>query len=251
VIFLKSQDQIEIMHEANCIVHACLDAAEREIRPGVTTQHIDEVISYELLKYPGATPAFLGYHNYPAYSCISINEEVVHGIPGNRMICEGDAVSVDFGVFWRGFAGDSARTILVGEVGEDVVKLSNETRRGLFAGIEQMVVGNRLNDINLAIESISKQNGYGNIRNFSGHGIGQKMHEKPSVFNYIEPSEPNVRLREGMVLALEPMFSLGSSNPSIKPDGWTVVTEDSSISCHWEFSIAITDHGPRILGDAG
>lgn len=249
MIYLKSPREIDVMHKSNVIVHKCLDRAEAEIRPGVTTRQLNDAIDNELSKYPGATPAFLGYQGYPAVSCISVNEEIVHGIPGDRVVKDGDIVSIDFGVYYNGYAGDSARTFLVGDVSDDAKKLSEQTRRGLFAGIEQMVPGNRLYDISKAISAIAKENFYGNIKNFCGHGIGKSMHESPSVFNYIEPKEPNVRLRAGMVFALEPMFTLGSSVGVVLNDNWTVVTSDKSLACHWELSVAITDDGPRILGN--
>lgn len=250
MIYLKSPTEIDAMHQSNLIVHKCLDRAEAEIEPGVTTGQLDIAIGNELSKHPGATPAFLGYHGYPAVSCISVNEEVVHGIPGNRVIQDGDVVSIDFGVYYNGYAGDSARTFLVGDVSPEAQKLSDQTRRGLFAGISKMMPGNRLHDISIAISAIAKENSYGNIRNFCGHGIGKTMHESPSVFNYVEPREPNVRLRTGMVLALEPMFTLGSSIAVVLKDGWTVMTSDKSTACHWELSVAITEHEPRILGNA-
>lgn len=248
MIFLKDTSEIDIMDEANAIVHRCLDRAEAEVCSGITTKELNAHIEDELSKCPGATSAFLGYHGFPAVSCISVNEVVVHGIPGDRVIKEGDLVSVDFGVYYKGYAGDSARTFLVGSVSDELKKLSDQTKRGLLAGIDQLYPGNRLHDIGKAISAIAKENGYGNVKNFCGHGIGKAMHESPSVFNYIEPREPNVRLRSGMVLALEPMFTLGSSDGVIQSDKWTVVTSDNSHSSHWELSIAITDDGPRVLG---
>ena len=235
------------MDESNRIVHMCLNKAEEYLRPGMTTKEIDMLMEEELTHYD-ATPAFKGYKGYPAFSCISINEEVVHGIPGERIIMDGDVVSIDCGVYYKGYAGDAARTFLVGDVSDDVKKLSDQTRRALFVGIEQMYPGNRLYDIAKAINAVAQENNYGNLKNFCGHGIGKSMHESPSVFNYVEPREPNVRLRAGMVLALEPMFTLGSSYGAVSDDKWTIKTIDNSISSHWELSVAITDVGPRILG---
>lgn len=248
MIFLKTPEQIEIMNKANTIVHSVLDEAEANIEAGMTTQQLNDIMEAKLGEFEGATSAFKGYKGFPAVACISTNEEVVHGIPGKRVISSGDIVSVDFGVYYKGFAGDSARTFVVGEIDEETQQLVKNTRMGLLKGIEQMVPGNRLHDIGRAIEAVAKEHNYGNVKGFCGHGIGAKMHEQPHVFNYVEPKEPNVRLRAGMVLALEPMFNLGTSDVKILEDGWTVVTTDKAYSCHWEVSVAITNRGPRILG---
>lgn len=250
MIFLKTPEQIELMHEANLIVHAVLDEAQANIQADMTTQELNDIMEKKLAEFPEAISAFKGYKGYPDVACISVNEEVVHGIPGERVIMPGDIVSVDFGVYNKGFAGDSARTFIIGEVDVEVTELVEITRQGLFAGIEQMVPGNRLHDIGRAIAAVAESHNYGNVRGFCGHGIGTKMHELPHVFNYVEPREPNVRLRPGMVLALEPMFCLGKKDVALLNDGWTVVTRDGKYACHWELSIAITNDGPRILGNA-
>ena len=249
LLTLKSEKEIEIMHEANCIVHAMLDVAENNMRPGITTGELDALMEAELNKIEGATSAFKGYKNYPAVSCISVNEEIVHGIPGDRVIEDGDIVSVDFGVYYKGYAGDSARTIMVGNVSDEAKRLVINTKQGLVAGINAMVEGYRLNDVNRAIEAVAKEYGFGNTRGFCGHGIGKAMHEKPPVYNYVDPFVPNLHLRRGMVFALEPMFTLGSSKAKILEDKWTVITDDGSLACHWEVSVAITENGPRVLGD--
>lgn len=247
-INLKNQNEIEIMHEANCIVHEILQYAKDACSVGITTGQIDQIMKEQLGNYD-ATSAFLDYHGYPTVSCISINSEIVHGIPGDRKIEDGDLVSIDFGVYHKGFAGDSAISFIVGNCKDDNhTKLIKITQEALFAGIEQMQVGNSLHDIGAAIDYYAKLNNFGNVRNYCGHGIGHKMHEKPSVFNYVEPRETNIKLRPGLVLALEPMFVLGSEKTKVKSDGWTVITKDNSIAAHWELSVAITDNGPRILG---
>jgi methionyl aminopeptidase len=250
MIFLKTTEQIDIMHEANLIVHAVLDEAENNIEAGMTTQELNDIMENKMSEFSGATSAFRGYKDYPDVSCISVNEEVVHGIPSEKMILPGDIVSVDFGVYYNGMAGDSARTFIVGDVEPEVRDLVSITRQGLWAGIRQMVPGNKLHDIGEAIDAVARQHNFGNVRGFCGHGIGAKMHELPHVFNYVEPLEPNVRLRAGMVFALEPMFNLGHAEVLILEDGWTIITKDKKKSCHWELSIAVTENGPRVLGNA-
>jgi len=250
MIILKTPEQIDIMHEANLIVHAVLDEAEKVVDAGMTTQELNDIMEHKLAEFKGATSAFKGYKNYPDVACISVNDEVVHGIPSDRFILPGDIVSVDFGVYYKGFAGDSARTLLVGNVEPKIKELVEVTRQGLFAGIEQMVPGNRLHDVGAAIGAVAKKHNYGNVRGFCGHGIGTRMHEMPHVFNYVEPREPNVRLVPGMVFALEPMFNLGDREVVMLPDGWTIRTKDEKPSAHWELSVAITNEGYRILGDA-
>ena len=249
MIILKSKEEIEIMHRANKIVHDVLDKVLSCVSPGTSTQELDGIAN-ALVKELGATPTFLGYAGYPASLCVSVNEEIVHGIPGERIIQEGDIVSVDFGATFNGFVGDAARTIAVGKVSSNIENLISETKRALILGIEQMVPGNRLSDISRAIGAVAKENKFGNLKNFSGHGIGKNMHERPHVFNYVDPNEPDIKLRAGMVLALEPMFTLGSSDGVILKDNWTVITKDKSLAAHWEVSIAITEDGPRVLGKA-
>lgn len=248
IISLKSNKEIDIMHDANCIVHEVLNIVGDEITPGVSTGDIDR-IAEEYLRKSEATSAFKNYRGFPKVICISVNEEVVHGIPDdNRIIEDGDVVSVDFGVYYKGYAGDSAKTFIVGETSDEIGLLSKNTRESLFAGIDQMYPGNYLYDINKAIAKVAEDGGYGNLKNFCGHGIGKSMHEAPHVFNWINTSEQNILLREGMVFALEPMFTLGSGDVTTLDDNWTIVTSDKSIAAHWELSIAITKGGPRVLG---
>ena len=248
MICLKTPPQIEILDQANIIVQNILDFAERSLKSGITTKELDFILEKELTTYD-ATPAFKNYHGFPSTTCISINEEVVHGVPSDRVIKDGDLVSVDFGVYYKGFYGDGARTFIVGSSNDIDKRLVVETKGALHAGIEKMVVGNRLFDICNAIESVAKENKFSVVKGFSGHGIGASLHEEPHVFNYIDLHEPNVRLQEGMVLALEPMFYLGKGGVIIdSQDKWTVRTIDKSKSCHWELCAAITSYGPRILG---
>lgn len=251
MIPLKTKKEIDIMDEANKIVHDILNKLVPHISSGIKTKELDKMAE-DLLQWSSqgspAMPAFKGYMGYPAYLCISVNEEIVHGIPGDRIIQDGDVVSVDFGVIHKGFVGDAAKTIIVGDTTKEIVRLSRHCKEALFLGIDQMRVGRRLHHIGEVISAVAKKYNYGNIKNFCGHGIGKKMHEDPPVFNYIKLTEPSVRLREGMVLALEPMFTLGTSDTEVLPDGWTAVTKDKSIAAHWEVSVAITDGDPRILG---
>lgn len=247
MITLKTKEQIEIMDWANKIVNLGLDEVEKNIEDGIETLFLDNVAESFILDY-GATPAFKGYRGFPASLCVSINEEIVHGIPSNRKIKSGDIVSIDLGVKYKGFFGDAARTIIVGEVEEDIEDLVKNTKRALYAGIDSVKIGNRLYDINKTIEQVALKYKYGNIRRLCGHGVGSSLHEKPSVFNYINKSEPNIRLQEGLVLALEPMFSLGGSEIKILDDGWTAITNDRSLSAHWELSVAILDSKAKILG---
>jgi methionyl aminopeptidase len=250
MIILKTSDQIEIMDEANRIVHHILNYAEKTTEIGMTSEKLDLLLEDELKNFNGASPAFKGYMGYPKASCISINSQVVHGMPNATTVFkEGDIISIDFGVFFNNFVGDGSKTFILGKANcEKDINLVNETKRALEEGVRQMVVGNRLHDISIAIERVAKLNGFGNIRNFCGHGIGIKMHESPSVFNYPEPKEPNIRLQEGLVLALEPMFTLGTWKTKFLDDKWTVVTIDNSNTAHWEYSVAVTKDGPRILG---
>lgn len=248
MIFLKTPEEIEIMNEANKIVHTVLNLVGDNIKPGISTDDLNSLAQSKLNSYKNTTSAFLGYRGFPKVICISVNEEIVHGIPGDRIIQEGDIVSVDFGVYHKGYAGDSAKTFIIGDVSQEVSDLVSNTLDSLYIGIEQMQVGNRLHDIGKAIDVVARKNKYGNVRGYCGHGIGINMHEEPHVFNYINLEEPNIRLREGMVFALEPMFLLGSDDTETLEDDWTVVTKDRKLSAHWELSIAITGSGPRILG---
>jgi len=248
MIILKTKEQIDKLDEANKIVHAVLDQVESRISIGATTRELDE-LAERLVREFDAKPTFKGYAGYPASLCVSINDEIVHGIPGNRVIENGDIVSIDFGATYSGYVGDAARTIIVGDAPEVAIDLVSHTLEALIDGVEQMVPGNQIFDIARAIDAIAREHNYGNIKNFCGHGIGEKMHEDPKVFNYENKQETNIHLREGMVFALEPMFTLGGlDSASILDDKWTAVTSDGSPAAHWEVSVAITKEGPRVLG---
>jgi methionyl aminopeptidase len=234
------------MNKANRVVHSVLDLLENEIKEGISTAKLDKMAE-ECARDLDTEPAFKGYRGFPNALCISINEEIVHGIPSKRTIKTGDVISVDFGVKYKGFYGDAARTIVVGEANKKIKGLIEKTREALFVGIEVVKIGNRLYDISLAIKNVAEKNKYGIVRQLSGHGIGSTLHEFPPVFNYIDKNVPNIRLQEGVVFALEPMFCLGSGEIELSKDGWTVITADHSISAHWELSVAIINGRAKIL----
>ena len=247
MIILKTPEQIEIIDEANRIVHKVLDEVESRISIGATTRELDEAAE-RLVREFDAEPAFKGYAGYPSSLCVSINDEIVHGIPGDRIIQNGDIVGIDFGAIYKGYVGDAARTIVVGDVSENIIDLVHHTQLALIEGLNRMSPSHMLFDISEAIAAVAKEHNYGNIKNFCGHGIGAKMHEDPKVFNYINTQETNVHLQEGMVLALEPMFTLGGDDAEVLEDGWTAVTSDGTPAAHWEYSVVVTKDGPRVLG---
>jgi methionyl aminopeptidase len=250
MICLKSRDDIEIMRQTNLIVAEILAALCEHVKPGVTTGELDR-LAEELTVSRGATPAFKGYEVagrvFPLSLCISVNEEIVHGIPSDRRVLhEGDIVGLDYGVRYRGFYGDSAVTVAVGHADPESERLMGVTREALQAGIEQACPGKRMGDISAAIQERAEREGFSVVRDFVGHGIGTRLHEEPQVPNYGLPDR-GLRLKEGMVLAIEPMVNAGSADVVIKADGWTAVTKDGRRSAHFEHSVAVTDSGPYIL----
>lgn len=247
MIFLKTGEEIEIMDEANSIVHKVLDALGESLVPGATTLELDRIAENMTLK-EGAEPAFKNYHGYPASLCVSINDEVVHGIPsGKRAIREGDIVSVDFGVLYKGYYGDAARTYAVGRVDGEAARLIEVTRESLKKGVEQAVDGNRISDISKAVEGYVLKNGFSVVKDYVGHGIGKNLHEDPQVPNFTK-DDGGYPIKAGMVLAIEPMVNAGCSDVTVDKDGWTVRTRDGANSAHFEYSVAVTADGPRILG---
>jgi len=244
-IILKSADEIAHMRVAGRIVSGCLDLASKLLKPGVTTGQVDRQVE-EYIRSEGAIPSFKGYMDYPATACISVNEEVVHGIPGDRTLKEGDIVGFDIGAIWEGYHGDAARTFAIGEISEEARKLMQVTRESLQRGLEQVVDGNRIGDIGHAIQEHAEKHGYGVVKSLVGHGIGQSLHEKPQVPNYGKAGN-GIRLRTGMVLAIEPMLNAGSAEVYTKRDQWTIVTVDGKLSAHYEQTIALTEQGPEIL----
>jgi len=248
MIFLKTPEEIRILNKANMTLDTILNYIESHICVGENTQTLDDIANNCSLKF-NVTPSFKGYRGFPKALCVSINEEIVHGIPSsNRILQNGDVVSIDFGLNYKGFHADAARTIIVGQTDKKIIDLVKNTRHALMSGVEQMCIGNRLQDISKAIEKVAKEHKYGNIKKMCGHGIGRHLHEEPQVLNYVDIKSPNIRLQEGLVLAIEPMFTLGTSDIKILNDGWTVATADKSIACHWELSVAIVAGKPFILG---
>ena len=245
MIICKSSKEIESLKKSNQIVAVILKELKKAAQPGVTTLELDQ-LAERLIKKNNCIPAFKGYKNYPATLCISVNEEIVHGIPGPRKLKEGDIVSLDMGVKWDGFYGDAAITVPVGEIDLQSQNLIRVTEEALYKGIEKAQVGNRLSDISHAVQEWVEKHGFSVVRNFVGHGIGKALHEEPQIPNFGKPGF-GPRLREGMVLALEPMVNAGSYEIKILSDGWTAVTMDGSRSAHFEHSIAIATDGPLIL----
>ena len=245
VVTRKSPREIDLMRRAGAIVAEVLALVESELCEGVSTAHLDEAAERHI-RDSGATPSFKGYYDYPASICISIDDEVVHGIPGERTIRSGQVVSIDAGAIWQGYHGDAARTFIVGDVPEGVRRLVADTRLGLIAGIGAARPGAHIGDISAAVEAVAIPEGYGVVRHYVGHGIGTRMHEAPQVPNYATPQR-GMKLVPGICLAIEPMFTLGTWECLVRPDGWTVVTADGSLAAHFEHTIAITDDGPEIL----
>ena len=242
MIQLKNPDQIKIMREAGRITGEALLVARDHVRPGISTYELDRLVR-EHIEKAGAKPSFLGYGGFPGSACISINDEVIHGIPSKkRFLQEGDVVKVDVGAFYKGFHGDSARTIPVGRVSDEALKLIEVTRASFFAGIDQFKVGNRLGDIGSAIDSLVVSNGFSTVKRYIGHGIGHELHESPDVPNYGTPGR-GTRLCAGLVLAIEPMVNIGTETVRELPDGWTVKTADGSLSAHYENTVALTGDG--------
>ncbi|HEV8054635.1 MAG: type I methionyl aminopeptidase [Chloroflexi bacterium] len=248
-VALKSSAQIERMAVAGRLVAEVLDRLEELVRPGVTTRELDAVAE-RLIREAGAIPSFVGVPGprgaYRHATCISIDDEVVHGIPGPRRVEDGQIVSVDAGAIVEGWHGDAARTFVVGDVPDETSRLVELTRRSMDAGIAAARPGAFLSDISAAIEDVALAAGYGVVRQFVGHGIGTEMHEEPQVANFRTGSRGR-RLEPGLCLAIEPMFTLGGHEVAVGPDGWTVATVDGSLAAHWEHSIAITEDGPRVL----
>ena len=248
-IQLKTPAQIEKLREANLIVNDVLDALEAAAAPGMSTWELDH-IAHKRLKHLKGDSAFLGYHDYPAVLCTSVNQVVVHGIPRKDVVLkEGDLLSIDFGAYKDGWCGDSARTLPIGKVSPEAQRLVDATRESLERAIAMCVPGQRLGDIGHAVQSHVEPLGYAVVRQFVGHGIGRKMHEDPHVPNYGEKGR-GLRLSAGLVVAIEPMINAGTPDVVVKDDGWTAITKDGTLSAHFEHSVAITDDGPIVLSMA-
>lgn len=244
-IKLKSEREIEAIQQAGRILKGALALVEERCVPGVTTAELDREAE-DFIRSQGAQPAFKGYRGFPGTLCISVNEEVVHGIPGRRKIRDGDIVSLDCGVIWDGYIADSAVTIPVGPVADDIRKLLDVTREALFLGIDQARPGNFVRDISRAVQEHVEKHGFTVVRELVGHGVGYAMHEEPQVPNYVT-GQKGAKLEPGLVIAIEPMVNLGKSEVLMLDDHWTIVTRDRKPSAHFEHTVAVTKNGPRIL----
>lgn len=245
MISIKSEQDLEKMREAGRITVEALHLVRGHIAPGVTTAHLDQLIHAHIVKN-GAKPNFLGYGGFPATACISVNDEVIHGIPGSRVLKEGDIVSIDTGCVKDGFHGDAARTFPVGEVSDEAKRLIRVTRESFFEALKVVRAGMRIGDIGAAVAAYVERYGYSVVRDFTGHGIGRALHEDPAVPNYGTAGR-GVRLRPGMVLAIEPMVNMGDCRVRILSDKWTTVTVDGALSAHYENTVAVTEGEPEIL----
>ena len=245
MITLKSPAELELMRQANRVVGRALAKVSAAAAPGVTTAELDRMAEQEC-RALGAVPAFKGYRGYPYSLCCSVNQEVVHGFPRSEPLKEGDILSMDFGAVYEGFYGDSALTVAVGEVSREAADLMKVTKASLEAAIDQMKPGNRLGDVSAAIQRVAEGAGYSVVRQFVGHGIGRALHEDPQVPNFGTPGK-GVKLRPGMVLAIEPMVNAGGYEVKVLADGWTAVTSDGRLSAHFEHTVAVSENGPEIL----
>jgi methionyl aminopeptidase len=245
MVIRKSRAEIEKMRRSGLIVAGTLSKLRQMVAPGITTRELD-VVAESTIRAAGAIPTFKGYRGFPASICASVNDEVVHGIPSDRRLKEGDIIKLDCGATLDGYVGDAAISVAVGEVSPEVARLLAVTRESLLKAIEKMVAGNRLYDVSYAVQQHVEERGFSIVRDFCGHGIGQRMHEDPQVPNYGRPGTGPV-LKEGWVLAIEPMVNEGSFEVKILSDGWTVKTRDGKASSHFEHTIAVTEDGPRVL----
>lgn len=245
MIPLKSRSDLAMLRESGRILAEVIFELEKSVVPGITTAEIDRVAE-DLISRRKVVPAFKGYRGFPAVACVSVNEEIVHGIPGSRMIKDGDNVSIDLGVNYRGYFSDAAVTVIAGTPLPDMARLVGVTRQALYEGIKAAMVGCRLGDVSHAIQKFVEKNGFSVVREFVGHGIGRQLHEEPEVPNYGMPGRGPL-LKEGMVLAIEPMVNMGTWRSEILDNGWTAVTGDRLPSAHFEHTVAVTDQGPEIL----
>lgn len=245
MIYIKSDSEIDAMRRAGRITGETLAMLEEEVKPQVTTAYLDKIAEEYIIK-AGAKPSFKGLYGFPASLCISVNEEVVHGIPGSRVLQEGDIVSVDCGAYYQGFHGDATRTFPVGKISSEAQRLIDVTRQSFFEGVKYALVGNRIGDVGNAIQAYVEKNGFSVVKDYVGHGIGRKMHEEPSVPNYGKKNR-GPKLVKGMAIAIEPMVNAGDCRVKELDNGWTVVTLDGKPSAHYENTLAILDNGPEIL----
>ena len=244
-ITIKSRREMQAMERAGAIVGSTLSLLKTSVEPGITTGELNRIADRHIRSH-GAIPTFIGYQGFPAAICASVNEEIVHGIPGKRVLKEGDIIKMDVGATIDGFIGDAAISVAVGEVSEAALNLMSDTESSLMAGIAAAQPGNRIGDIGAAVQGYAEPLGYGVVRQFVGHGVGRFLHEDPQVPNYGEPGK-GVLLRPGMCICIEPMLNLGTHDAQILDDDWTVVTADGALSAHFEHTLAITQDGPKIL----
>ena len=245
MIAIKNERDLACMRQACKITAAARALAGEMVRPGVSTKQIDRAVR-EYIVAQGAKPSFLGYHGYPGSACISVNQEVIHGIPGGRILQDGDIVSIDVGAYYKGFHGDCAATFACGSISADAQKLIDVTKQSFFEGIRFARRGHRVSDISHAIETYVESNGFSVVRSFVGHGVGAQLHEEPEVPNFGAPGR-GPRMIPGMTLAIEPMVNAGTHEVRILKDGWTVITADGKLSAHYEHTVLITDGEPEIL----
>ncbi len=244
-VSIKTPEELQILREGGKVLAAIINELRKIIRPGIKTKEIDQQAENLINRYH-VLPAFKGYRGFPNCACISVNEEVVHGIPSERLLNNGDIVSVDIGIIYKDYYVDTAVTIAIGRIKPELQKLLNVTREALFKGIQQVRVGNHLSDISHAVQKYVESNGFAIVRDFVGHGIGKNLHEDPEIPNFGEPHQGPL-LREGMVLAIEPMVNLGTWRTKVGGDGWTVRTQDGKFSAHFEHTVAVAQKGPEIL----
>jgi methionyl aminopeptidase len=248
MIYYKTKAEIELARESALLVSKTLSETAKILKPGVTTLYLDRFVG-NFIKDHGATPSFLNYHGYPFNSCMSVNDVVVHGFSNENELKEGDIITIDIGVYKNGFHGDHAYTFAIGDPGEEIAKLIRVTKESLYKGIEKAVEGNRVGDISYAIqEHTEKKYGYGVVRELVGHGLGKSLHEDPQVANYGKRGS-GVKLREGLIIAIEPMINLGKKEVYTESDGWTIRTVDHKVSVHFEHDVCIGKHKPDVLSD--
>lgn len=245
-VILKTPGELELMHAANAIVHEVLEGIAERIVPGITTRELDRFAD-ERIRKAGGVAAFLNYKGFPATLCTALNDVIVHGFPDDRPLANGDIVGIDCGVMYKGYYGDAARTYAVGEASKEALRLLRVTREALALAVQRMTPNGRLSDVGHAVQLHVEKNGFSVVRQFVGHGVGTSLHEEPQVPNYGKPGK-GLRLRPGLVLAIEPMVNAGGPAVRMDKDGWTARTKDGTLSAHFEYSVAVTEHGPRILG---
>lgn len=246
MVNLKTKEEILTIRKAGKILHEAMEMVQKKLRPGITTDELDSMVE-EYIVSSGGTPSFKGFQGFPKSICSSIDSQVVHGIPGDRVLKEGEIVSIDIGVNVDGYNTDSAKTFAIGEVDARIIDLMNVTEKALQLGIEKATIGNKIGDISKAIQEYAESNGFSVVRQLVGHGIGKSLHEEPKVPNFVDNNDPGEKLEEGMVLAIEPMFTMESPDVITDPDGWTVLAKDGMPAAHFEHTIAVTKSGPKIL----